>query len=285
MLAGAVAACHETEARLLDLGRRSQDRHHTVATVAHPGQLGAPLHRDPAVGQRPREHPLHVHLPHQRQVRESSVRQRKITEAGPDDPPTQVQVHCGRGVRPGQQRLRHPERAQHLQRPGMHDQRAGRPEHLRPPVDDPDSGSVDMGLQGQRQSSRAGPCHQDAGRRGGGRQVPHGQAAHDTHPLPVLHDAPDRELVRETEVPASSANVPRLAVTIGGWHLSADLRRMCSRARPRASLKGRSCAGRASGCGRTQALGRSGRLGHRRSRYRAAAGAMASRLVAERDAL
>jgi len=144
----AVAACHETEARLLDLGRRSQDRHHTVAAVAHPGQLGAPLHRDPAVGQRPREHPLHVHLPHQRQVRESSVRQRKITEAGPDDPPTQVQVHCGRGVRPGQQRLRHPERAQHLQRPGMHDQRAGRPEHLRPPVDDPDSGSVDMGLQG-----------------------------------------------------------------------------------------------------------------------------------------
>ena len=97
-------------------------------------------------------------------MREGGVRQRKIGEPDANHPAAQVQVRRGRGVGPGQQRLRHPERAQHLQRAGMHDQSAGGPERLRPPVDDPHIGAVVMGLQGQGQAGRAGAGHQDAGR-------------------------------------------------------------------------------------------------------------------------
>ena len=130
-------------------------------SVAHPGQLGAALHLDSAVGQRLRQHPLHVHLPDQRQVREGGVRQREIAERDPDDAGAEPQVGRWRDVGPGQQRPRHPERAQHLQRAGMQDQRAGRPDRLRPPVDDPDHRAVGVRLQGQRQPGRARARHQD----------------------------------------------------------------------------------------------------------------------------
>ena len=97
-------------------------------------------------------------------MREGGVRQRKIGEPDANYPAPQVQVRRGRGVCPGQQRLRHRERAQHLQGAGMHDQGAGGPERLRPPIDDPHIGAVVMGLQGQGQAGRAGTGHQDAGR-------------------------------------------------------------------------------------------------------------------------
>jgi hypothetical protein len=87
-------------------------------------QLGAALHLDPAVGQGRRESRLDVHLPDQGQVREGGGRQRKVGEPDPNHPAAQVQVHCGRGVRPAKQRLCHGERAQHLQGAGMHDQGA-----------------------------------------------------------------------------------------------------------------------------------------------------------------
>ena len=78
------------------------------------------------------------------------------TDAG-----AEPQVRRWRDVGPGQQRPRHPERAQHLQRAGVQDQRAGRPDRLRPPVDDPDGGAVVVRLQGQGQPGRARARHQD----------------------------------------------------------------------------------------------------------------------------
>ena len=71
-----------------------------------------------------RQHPLHVHLPDQRQVREGGVRQREIAEPDADHAGAEPQVGRWRGVGPGQQRRRHPERAQHLQRAGVQDERA-----------------------------------------------------------------------------------------------------------------------------------------------------------------
>jgi hypothetical protein len=158
-----VAAGHETEDGLPGLGPRPQNRPHPPGSFTHLEQLGAALHLHPTVGQGGREHRLDVHLPDQRQVRESGIRQRKIGEPDAHHPAAQVQVRRGRGVCPGQQRLRHLQRAQHLQRAGMHDQGAGRPERLRPPIDDPHIGTVVMG-QGQGQAGRPGTGHQDAGR-------------------------------------------------------------------------------------------------------------------------
>jgi len=68
----------------------------------------------PAAGQRLRQHPLHVHLPDQRPVREGGVRQHETAERDPDGTGAEPQVGRWRDVGPGQQRLRHPERAQHL---------------------------------------------------------------------------------------------------------------------------------------------------------------------------
>ena len=159
-----VAAGHETEDGLLDLGPRPQNRPRALGLFAHLEQLGAAFHLDPTVGQGRREHRLGVHLADQSQVREGGVRQRQIGEPDAHHPAAQVQVGRGRGVGLGQQCLRHPEWAQHLQRARMHDQGAGGPERLRPPVDDPDIGSMVMGLQGQGQAGRAGPGHQNADR-------------------------------------------------------------------------------------------------------------------------
>ena len=120
----AVAADGEAEPGLLRSGRRTQDRPDTAGFVAHRGQLSAAFHLDPALGQRLRQHPLHVHLPDQRQVREGGVRQREIAELDADHAGAEPQVGRWRGVGPGQQRRRHPERAQHLQRAGVQDERA-----------------------------------------------------------------------------------------------------------------------------------------------------------------
>jgi len=90
----------------------------------HLGQLGAAFHLDPAAGQRLRQHPLHVHLPDQRQVREGGIPQCEIAEPDADHTGAKPQVGRWRGVGPGQQRRRHPERAQHLQRASVQDERA-----------------------------------------------------------------------------------------------------------------------------------------------------------------
>ena len=118
----------------------------------------------PRLGQRLGQHPLHVHLPDQRQVREGGVRQREVAERDADDAGAEPQVGRWRGVGPGQQRRRHPERAQHLQRAGVQDERARRPGRLGPPVDDPDHRAVVVRLQGQGQPGRAGARHQDVRR-------------------------------------------------------------------------------------------------------------------------
>ena len=78
-----------------------------------------------------------------------------------DDAGAEPQVRRWRDVGLVQQRPRHAERAQHLQRTGMEDQRAGRPDRLRPPVDDPDDRAVGVCLQGQGQPGRARARHQD----------------------------------------------------------------------------------------------------------------------------
>jgi len=159
--ARAVAPGQETAPGPLGPGRRPQDGPHAVRVLAHLGQLGAPLDLHPAVGEGLRQHLLHVHLPGQRQVRERGVRQRQAGQGDPADPGTQLQVGGRCQVRTGQQRLRHPERAQHLQRAGVQDQGAGRPGRLRPPLDDPDGGAVRVRLQGQGQPGRSRAGHQD----------------------------------------------------------------------------------------------------------------------------
>jgi hypothetical protein len=160
----AVAAGGETEPGLLRSGWCAQGGPDTAGFVAHRGQLGAALHLDPAASQRSGQHPLHVHLPDQRQVREGGVRQREAAELDVDHAGAEPQVGRWRGVGPGQQRLRHPERAQHLQRAGVQDERARRPDRVRPPVDDPDRGAVGVRLQGQGQPGRARARHQDVRR-------------------------------------------------------------------------------------------------------------------------
>jgi hypothetical protein len=82
----------------------------------------------------------------------------------PADPGAELQVRCRLYIRTGQQCLRHPKLAQHLERAGVHDQRPGGPDRFRPPVDDPDDGAVVVGLQGQGQAGRARAGHQDVGR-------------------------------------------------------------------------------------------------------------------------
>jgi len=79
-------------------------------------------------------------------MREGGVWQREIGEPDADNPAAQMKVRARCDVRPGQQRRRHCERAQHLQRAGMHDQRPGGPERFWAPVDDPDVGAMVMGL-------------------------------------------------------------------------------------------------------------------------------------------
>ena len=111
-----------------------------------------------------REYGLDVHLADQRQVRESGVGQREVAERDGNDPGAELQAHRGRDVRPGQQRRRDPQRAQHLERAGVQQQRPGRPDRLRPPVDDPDGRTVVVGLQGQRQPGGTRAGHEDAGR-------------------------------------------------------------------------------------------------------------------------
>jgi hypothetical protein len=160
----AVAADGEAEPGLLGSGRRAQHRPDTSGPLAHRRQLGTTLHLDPAVGQRIGQHPLDVHLPDQRQVREGGVRQREIAEPDADHVGAEPQVGRWRGVGPGQQRRRHPDRAQHLQRAGVQDERTRRPDRLGPPVDDPDHRAVVVCLQGQGQPGRAGPRHQDVRR-------------------------------------------------------------------------------------------------------------------------
>ena len=130
--------------------------------IVHAGQLGAVFHLDPPVGEGLGEHFLDVHLPYQRQVRERRIRQREVGQPDADNPVAQVQVRGGRDVRPGQQCLRHPQRAQHFQGAGMHDQRTRGPVRLVAPLDDPHVGAVIVGLQGKRQPGRAGSGHQNA---------------------------------------------------------------------------------------------------------------------------
>ncbi|CAM5521763.1 hypothetical protein SALBM217S_09050 [Streptomyces griseoloalbus] len=76
----------------------------------------------------------------------------------------QMDPRCG--VRRLQQGVRDTERSQDLQGPRVHDERAGGPELLEAPLNDPDPCSVGVGLQGQAEAGRAGPDDQDVHRRG-----------------------------------------------------------------------------------------------------------------------
>ena len=82
----AVAAGHEAEPRLLGRGRLPQDRPRAARAAAQPGQFGTPLDLYSAIGQRLGQHPFHFHLPYQRQVRESGVRQGQVGEGDLDQP-------------------------------------------------------------------------------------------------------------------------------------------------------------------------------------------------------
>ena len=199
----AVAAGQETAPGLLGPGRRPQDGSHAAGAIAHPDQLGAALDLNPALGEGRGQHLLHVHLPDQRQVREGGVRQRQAGQGDPADPGAELQVRCRLYIRTGQQCLRHPKRAQHLERAGVHDQRPGGPDRLRPPVDDPDDGAVVVGLQGQRQAGRARAGHQDVGR------FPHTTPVRCHHPAaaPVSSCGRTRILTRQS----ASGRVVRLA--------------------------------------------------------------------------
>ena len=160
----AVAADGEAEPGLFGSGRRAQHRPDTARLLAHRSQLGATLHPHPAVGQRLCQHPLDVHLPDQGQVREGGVWQRQAAEADADHAGPEPQVGRWRDVGPGQQRLCHSERTQHLQRAGVQDERTRRPDRFRPPVDDPDHRAVVVRLQSQGQPGRARARHQDVRR-------------------------------------------------------------------------------------------------------------------------
>ena len=81
-------------------------------------------------------------------------------ELSGDDPGAQVQPDARGDVGLRQQGLDHPERTQHLQRPRMHDQGAGRAEGIRPPLHDSHPSTVVMGLQCEAQSGGAGAHHQ-----------------------------------------------------------------------------------------------------------------------------
>jgi len=159
-----IAADDEVEQGLGEAATRPKDRRRALGSSCTPASSVWRSTSIPPVGESLREHSLNIHLPDQRQVRERRVGQREIGQLDPDNPAAQVQVRGGRDVRPGQQFLRDPERAQHLQRAGMQDQRARRAKHLLAPLDDPHGGAVIVGLQGQRQAGRAGTGHQNLGR-------------------------------------------------------------------------------------------------------------------------
>ena len=149
-------------------GRRGRSR--GGHQPARPGAAGSG-----ARAHRRRAHPADRGLDRGGARRRGQRRPRRSAPPGPgaqcetaeldvDHAGDEPQVGRWRGVGPVQQRPRHPERAQHLQRAGMEDQRPGRPDRLRPPVDDPDDGAVVVGLQGQGQPGRARARHQDVRR-------------------------------------------------------------------------------------------------------------------------
>ena len=81
-------------------------------------------------------------------MREGGIPQCEIAELDADHAGAEPKVGRWRSVGPGQQRRRHPERAHHLQRAGVQDERARRPDRLGPPLDDPDHRAVVVRLQG-----------------------------------------------------------------------------------------------------------------------------------------
>ena len=127
----------------------------------------ASQHRDPAAGRRHRARPPRCPAPpgsrgrrgrrtstvstsiwrRKRQVREGGVRAATGPRGRPAPRAPQVQATRGATRRRGQQLVGHPQRAEHLQRPRMHDHRPGRAERLRPPLDDADAGAVVVRLQ------------------------------------------------------------------------------------------------------------------------------------------
>jgi hypothetical protein len=80
-------------------------------------------------------------------MREGGIRQDEPVEVNSDDPRAQVEPDARGDVGLRQQCLDHPERTQHLQRPRMHQQRAGRAEGIRPPLHDSHPSTVVMSLQ------------------------------------------------------------------------------------------------------------------------------------------
>ena len=114
--------------------------------VADLDELRATFHLDPAGCERIRQHRLHIHLPHEGEMRERRVRERRLGQADMHHARAHMELSLRGDICPCQQLIRDAQRAQHLQRSGMHDERAGRSECLASPVDDAHVGTVGSGL-------------------------------------------------------------------------------------------------------------------------------------------